>query len=375
MVMVPYRTEIKHTPMLWSAIVDGERKTPIILEIDVPPLQVECKYGIMHINQTEFLSMVGKVQEKILFDSNYFQKIEEKRKLAYANYEKTTKVLKQLDKYKSNAILAWKRANDDIIPIVNFTGFADSFYAKELSKIINKVVNRKPIPLFNKERLSEVYLISSLFDENLSESFIFQQNLDELERSIRNNQKTYQLFSLNSTSEILKILDQFPDLKEKISEFIKNFGYVGSRDFIEPDFSDKGKLIDVIKIGLDTESEKPKTIDYKHYLDLLLADLEEYECRTEYFKIFNNARKIAMEKERCLHLWLRGKCQIKRLLLKYGQQLKEMELIDDINDIFFLEINELENPSTLQEIIARRKKEYNMYSDYVLNVKKDELIL
>lgn len=224
------------------------------------------------------------------------------------------------------------------------------------------------------------------------ESNIPSQKIWELSERVRNDHKLCNLFTRNSTEELITIITEneaFRYFNKEMNFFLDNWGFRCSGELMlsEPNYQDNPeKLIDILKSYLHIHSvspfEKIKIQENKRIETMKEVKLILKKHHFGFMKIFMIQILIRLahgsiryrEKVRSRQALLYNQCR--KTLASIGSTLTEHDYIEQADDIFYLEypeilkaiadftMNNIALSADLKIIIGQRRQDFATQSTY-----------
>lgn len=198
-------------------------------------------------------------------------------------------------------------------------------------------------------------------------------------RKIRNDKNEMKFFEDNLDAEIYYLYRKDRD-NEKIKSFLTDFiDLYGYHSFEETDIISKTyeeEILRVIKMYRDIldmddnynmlYSLKEENKIYENVLNKLKEDLKSTQYKTS-LKHIEFVRNLKRDEYSLKDLELMCKAKLRKALLQIGNIYKEKYLIDNENDIFYLDYMDVLNESkfeSFKSIINKNKIYYNSFRNY-----------
>lgn len=350
----PVRPHIKHSPMLWSFIQEGHKRTPLVLEASDEPLQIECRKGILYVNPQRFLSMTNQIKRN-LNNVEYLSKIEEKWKKTKKKYSKITiklKVAKEENNFR--AVRKWEDVNKDFFPFLHYNPIAAEHFAGKLKNFIESVVKQKKTSI-EKEKLVSRYLSTALSDL-WTETRKLDAQITEITNLVRSNEYLLKIFKKHDVEELKDELKS-TDVWKVFKNFAEKYSYLGGRDFLEST-RPMEYWLSAIKSRLlekETLTIKPNFKDMEDFW----WDVNKFRSVDEFIELRLLARKFTRENEDEYHIWMKGKMAARELLESYARELAAGNFLTQEEDIFYLKLSEVfSGKRKMKRIVKSRKKKW-----------------
>ena len=221
-------------------------------------------------------------------------------------------------------------------------------------------------------------LLSSI--EDISHLLPFYEMWD-ISREIRSNKDILKYWNTTNTKDIQKSLNKKDNLLPKVKELINKYGYHSDKelDITYPCYyEEKNILIDSIKSMIELEDKFSPLEDKKRgelKYTKILNKLEKEVSKKTYKKItnkINTMRKMLWWREEFRDISTRFYYIIRMYTLEYAKYLKNKNIINNIEDIWYTRVSDLwsfiDKKMTKKELlitIEKNKKYYNSYINYM----------
>lgn len=199
-----------------------------------------------------------------------------------------------------------------------------------------------------------------------------------LTRKVRKNAQAYKFFEDNLDAEIFYLYRKEPEneiINSTIRDFITKYGYhfFDKSDIINKTY--KEDILRVIKMFRDVldlsdgfDPNKDIEIESKAY-NSALSKVKEMTKKNKEKNILLRiefTRKLSGDKLVLKDLVLFSQSILRRMLLELGEKYKSKYFIENENDIFFIEYNDLVDivNQEMKQKIAKNKMYYNSYRNY-----------
>lgn len=288
--------------------------------------------------------------DKLSVTSTYFDIKTKNLTESFENHDSLEKLI--------NVFEEWWKIHNDFFSLTYFVQpISDDIVWPKIKEMLDSLKNEKEI----QECLN--VLLSPLTEDEIITSLRFAQETFDLLRKINaSNQKMLQ--SALDESTVIKTLNDNVDGQQwlcQLTNHCKKWGWLRQRDPYYSPIANEPEMLRFIRKSFSKEINID--LSKNNYLFKKLTDELQRKFSTKDYKAFmfyvGVCRFLQRERDRHHYLWIKNTNIVHRLMLRFGEKLQKQEIIEEINDIFFLTIPEilnfLRNPTVISKQEIRNK--------------------
>lgn len=202
----------------------------------------------------------------------------------------------------------------------------------------------------------------------------------DISREIRNNPEEYKYWCDTAVKDIVKRINDNPNYKPSIADFMKEYGYHSNReiDVTYPSYEEDMKyVVEIIKEQVKLEDKYNPRIEIskqKEKCDKILDKVKNSVSKNKYNKVkdkLDKMRKMLWWREELKDISTRYYHLIRKYTLKLARKYVELGVLVDENEIWNLSIEDIIDfmdkkisISDLDRIIEKNKRYYMSFANY-----------